>query len=73
MTTAFNPDLKKLRSELRQAKLAYDACIAAMQNGDRDKAVKLQLLAIDSLNEFNNQLLEDLEHMRKPPRKVWAP
>lgn len=74
-TKNYKPDFTSLTGELRQTKLSYEACIQAMRNNKYDEAVKLQLLAIDSLNEFNSKLLRELEYMRrgKGPRKVWAP
>lgn len=69
----FKPNITRLRDLLQQGVLAYRACLQAIKNGDRKKAVKLQLIAVDSFNKFNDQLLEDLEHMRKPPQGTWAP
>lgn len=70
--TKYKPDFARLNGSYRQAKLSYDACIQAMRNGNHKEAVKLQLLAIDSLNEFNEILLQELEWMRKPPKKTWV-
>ena len=74
MANQFKPNMTVLRSELRQATQSYQACLSAMQNGDHKNAVTLQLSAIESLNQFNEQLLKDLEQMRKgKPRRTWAP
>lgn len=70
----YKPNLTKLRSHLQQAIHSYKACLQAMQNGDRKRAVSLQLLAIDSLNEFNNVLIEELDRMRTGVKEApWIP
>jgi len=63
---------KKLNDEFRQVEYSYKACLQAMKNNKHDEAVKLQLIAIDSLNCFNNYLLKELEWMVKPPKQTWA-
>ena len=73
MANNYKPDFTSLNGSLRQAKLSYDACLQAMRNGNQKEAVKLQLLAVEAVMEFNNDLLKELEYMRKPPKKVWAP
>ena len=67
----------KLRRLLDQAVLSSRACIKAMENGDRKHAVTLQLAAIEAIDSWNDELLKQLETMRKVEsgemRKTWAP
>ena len=63
---------RKLNDQFKQMELSYRACLQAMKNGKRDDAVKLQLVAIESYNYFNDYLLKELEWMIKPPKQTWA-
>ena len=62
---------RKLNNEFKQMELSYRACLQAMKNGKHDDAVKLQLVAIESYNCFNDYLLKELEWMIKPPKQTW--
>lgn len=63
----------KLKKLWRQAKLDYDSCLQATELGNKKEAVERQLLAIDSLNKFNDQLLVELDRIGTKPNKIWAP
>lgn len=62
------PDQGSMRSLKRKRNLfdcAYKATLAALENGEAGKATELQLLALDSFQKFNDQLLKAIELQRK--------
>lgn len=69
----YKVDLKRLRSLMNQALHTYRACLAAIDNGDRDAAVRQQLAAVEALDKFNDQLLRDLDRMGTQVKTTWVP
>lgn len=69
----YKVNIRLLRGLFNQMLHAYRACIQACDNGDHKHAVALQLQAVESCKLFEEQLLKELDRMRKQPRQTWAP